>query len=160
MKRHGIFPGIILIGIGFYFLIEKLHLPYLSSFFTWPTLLLIVGIAFLAQSLFSNETSSLFPGVVLVGLGVHFHALKFLSFWPDHWGMYTFIIGIAYLGKYKKTKSGLLPGVLLLVISLLALFYDGVIGWLNWVGQFVGFFEQFWPIALITIGIYLIVFKK
>lgn len=159
MKKQGFFLGIILIGIGVYFLMDQLNIPFLNNLFTWPTLLLIIGIAFLLQGFVAKETQSLFPGTILTGLGIHFHGRELFDFWPDHWAIYTLIVGLAFIIRHQKTKSGIVPGILLLVISLLGLFYDGIIGWMNYIGEAVGWLENFWPVILIIIGVYLL-FKK
>ncbi|MFZ3588357.1 LiaI-LiaF-like domain-containing protein [Bacillus sp. DJP31] len=160
LKKQGVFPGIILIGIGIYFLLDQLHFPALSMFYSWPTLLIIIGVAFLSQAYTSRDYQNIVPGFILVGLGVHFHLLELVSFWPDHWAMFTCIIGIAFLLRYQQTKSGLLPGIVLLLLSILALFYHEVIGWLGWVGTIVELAEHYWPIGLILVGVYLLFFKK
>lgn len=160
MKKQGIFPGIILIGVGIYFLMDQLNLPFLKSVFTWPTLLLIIGVAFLFQAYLSNENQSIFPGIILIGLGVHFHGRELFDFWPDHWAIYTFIIGLAFMARHKKTKSGFVTGIILTVISLLGFFYDGIIGWMKYIGNAVGWIENSWPIVLIVVGVYLLFKSK
>ena len=49
MKNQRIFPGIILIGFGAYFFLQQTGITIFQQFSTWPTLLIIVGIAFLGQ---------------------------------------------------------------------------------------------------------------
>lgn len=159
MKHRGVFPGILLIGIGTYFLLRQLNFPFIEQAFTWPTLLLIIGLAFLAQG-YSADHSSIFPGIVLTGLGIHFHAMNLFGFWPDHWAIYLLIVGIAFLLKYQKTKNGLVPGLLLFTIGILGLFYDGIIEWMGWIGKGVRWIEAFWPAALIILGIYILFFRK
>ncbi|WP_102345371.1 LiaI-LiaF-like domain-containing protein [Bacillus sp. Marseille-P3661] len=160
MKGQSIFPGILLIGVGIYFLADQLKLPIMKSMFTWPTLLIIIGIAFLFQAYLSKEHSSILPGIILTGLGAHFHAKELFNFWPDHWSVYTLIVGIAFIVRHQKTKSGIVPGIILLIISLLGLFYDGIIGWMSYIGDIIGWVESFWPVALIIAGVYLLFFKK
>ncbi|MFD1736004.1 LiaI-LiaF-like domain-containing protein [Bacillus salitolerans] len=160
MKKQGVFPGIILIGIGLYFLLDQLNLYSLKVFYTWPTLLIIIGIAFLAQAYTSRDYQNIVPGFILFGFGLHFHFSILFSFWPEHWAMFTLIIGCAFLLKYQQTKSNLLPGLLLLILSILALFYHEVIGWLGWIGSIVNFIEKYWPIGLIVAGVYLLFIKK
>lgn len=160
MKNKGIFPGLLLIGIGFYFLMHQLHIPTLEKIFTWPTLLIILGIIFLLQAYFSNDHDSIFPGTILLGIGTHIHGKSLFAIWPNHWGMYTLIISLAFLLRYQKTKTGLVPGIILLVISILGVFYGGLISWMSWIGKFVSLLESFWPVALIAIGLYLLFVKK
>lgn len=159
-KNQGIFPGIILIGIGVYFLMDQLNLPFLKNVFTWPTILLFIGLAFILQAYISKEDQLIFPGIILLGLGAHFHGRELFDFWPDHWAVYTFIVGLAFIVRYQKTKSGIVPGIILIIISLLGLFYDGIIGWMNYIGRAVGWIENFWPIVLIVVGVYLLYKSK
>ncbi|WP_456278087.1 LiaI-LiaF-like domain-containing protein [Bacillus sp. AK128] len=160
MKKQSVFPGIVLIGIGLYFLLDQLHFPALQVFYSWPTLLIIIGVAFLAQAYTSRDYQNIIPGFILTGIGIHFHLLSLLSVWPDHWAMFTLIVGIAFLLRYQQTKSGIIPGLLLLVLSIIALFYHEVLGWLGWFGNIVHFIEDYWPVALIAAGIYLLFIKK
>ncbi|WP_096202786.1 LiaF transmembrane domain-containing protein [Bacillus sp. FJAT-45350] len=158
MKRNGIFPGILLIGVGLFFLLRQLNLPYVNQLFTWPSILLVIGIAFLVQSYVGRESNSLFPGWLLFLLGLHFHFLIMFSFWPNHWAMFTVIVGLSFLMVYSRTnKDGLIPAIILLLISALGFFYSGFIGWFQ---SFFHVIEGFWPIALIAVGLYLILKKK
>lgn len=154
MKKQSFFLGIMLIGLGVYFLMDQLNIPILDNIFTWPTLILMLGIAFLLQAYVAKEKQSIFPGVILTGLGIHFHGRELFSFWPEHWAIYTLIIGVAFVLRHKK-----IVGILLLVISLLGLFYDGVIGWMRYIGEAVGWLVNFWPVVLIALGVY-VLYKK
>ncbi len=158
MKRQGIFPGVLLIGVGLIFLLQNYNIPYINNIFTWPSILLIIGLAFLFQAYIGKDYHSIFTGVLLVGLGIHFHGLQLFASWPTHWAMFTMIIGFAFLFRYSKTKKdGLIPGIILLLISLIAFFYNGFI---DLFGSFYSYVDSFWPIALIIAGVYLLFFKK
>lgn len=158
MKRQGIFPGVLLVGVGLIFLLQNYNIPYINYIFTWPSILLIIGLAFLFQAYIGKDYHSIFTGVLLVGLGIHFHGLQLFSFWPDHWAMFTIIIGVAFLFRYSKTKKdGLIPGVILLIVSLVSFMY---IEFIDLFGSLFTYVENFWPVALIGAGIYLLFFKK
>ncbi|MBU8905071.1 LiaI-LiaF-like domain-containing protein [Desertibacillus haloalkaliphilus] len=158
MKRQGIFPGILLIAVGLFFFLQQFQLPFVHYLFSWPTILLVVGLAFLFQGYIGREHSSLFPGALLFGFGIHFHALNFLPFWPNHWAMFTLITGLSFILLYSRTKrDGLFPGVALVIVSLLAFFYSGFIHWVN---QLFTIVDGLWPLVLIIIGLYLILKKK
>ena len=154
------FIGFLLIGVGVYFLLRQLRFPILTDFYSWPTLLMIIGIAFLLYSYISNDYKNLFSGVLLLGIGLHFHGLNNYRFWIDHWGVYPLIVSLAFLIRYPKTKSGLFPGLILLVISLFAIFASNKPTWFNWINEIVEFLNQFWPIVLIGIGVFLLWKKK
>ena len=152
MKKRGIFSGIILIGFGMYFLLERFSL--FPSFHTWPTLLFITGIAFLGQAYIGKDYSAILSGVVFTGIGVHFHLASRLSSWPDHISMVTFIIALGLLLQYIKTKQALLPTVLLFVLSIIFLFSHR----LQQVFTSVTFDSliHIWPLSFILIGLYLL----
>ncbi|NSL51579.1 LiaI-LiaF-like domain-containing protein [Calidifontibacillus erzurumensis] len=159
MKKQSFFLGIFLIGLGGYFLLKKLNFPFLDTVLTWPTFLILLGIAFIFQSIFSPDKQSIFPGVILTGLGIHFHGQALFQFWPDHWAIYTLIISIAYFVHHYKMKKGFGSGILLLLISIIGLFYDSMFGWISYFREAIGFIGNFWPILLIVVGVY-ILFKK
>jgi hypothetical protein len=158
MKHNGIFPGIILIGLGIYFLSASWTIPYLDVIHRWPTLFIIFGIAFILQAKATNDSSHYFPGVILIGLGFHFHALHFIDHWPNQWEVYTLLIGIAFLSQTsRKKKDGFFLGSLFVFFSILGLFSTGFV---SWVAKLFNIFESFWPIAIILIGLYLLLKKK
>ncbi|KGX93461.1 hypothetical protein N781_10455 [Pontibacillus halophilus JSM 076056 = DSM 19796] len=160
MRKQNTFGGFLLLGIGLYFLMRQLQLPIITHFYSWPTLVIIIGIAFLIQSYSSKQYENLFPGVVLLGLGIHFHGMNVYSFWIQHWGVYPFIISIAFLVRYTKTKSGFIPGLFLLILSMFALFSTSKPEWFQWIDKGVSVVQQFWPVILIGLGCYLLFFKK
>lgn len=159
MKKNGL-VAYLLIGIGIFFLLRELRLPIFTDFYSWPTLLILVGAAFLIHAFSSKEFKNVFPGTLLLGLGIHFHALSHYDFWIDHWGMYTLIIAIAFLARALKTKKGFILGLILLVISIFAIFANNQPGWFSWIHQLMTWIERFWPVVLIGIGVYLLLKKK
>src|SRR5690606_9339156 len=110
---------------------------------------------------FSNkEYQNIFTGVLLLGLGIHFHGLENYDFWFDHWSAYALIVGFAFLIRFFKTKKGLLPASVLIGISLLMIFSVTLPDWFQWIYGVADFLETFWPVALIAVGFYLLRFKK
>lgn len=160
MKKQNSFAGYLLIGLGAYFLLRKLQLPILNDFYSWPTLLMIIGLALLIHSYSSKDYQNLFTGTIILGLGIHFHGLNYYPFWVDHWAVYPLIIGIAFIVRYLHTKKGLLPGLILVVVALLLIFSVQLPDWFNWIYPLVDYIEKFWPIGIIIIGIYLLKKKK
>src|SRR5699024_1106171 len=107
MEKQNTFVGYLLIGIGVFFLFKHLKIPIVTDFYSWPTLLMMIGILFLIQSSKTKHSNYLFTGTLLLGLGIHFHGVKHYSFWIDHWAVYVFLVGIAYIVQSLKTKKGL-----------------------------------------------------
>jgi len=157
MKKQHVFIGII-IAIGSYLLLETLHPAYLTSFNNWPTLFILLGLAFILYSYFSTDTDSIFIGVLLLALGIHYHFYQHIIWWPNGWAAYGLSISLAFFAQYYKTrKKGLKTGLFFLILSLVDLFYSGAQMLTSHITALVG---NLWPIALILVGFYLIFKKK
>lgn len=160
LKQMRIFPGVILVGFGVYFFLQQSQIQVFPGFNTWPTLLMIVGLAFLLQGYMGKDYEAILPGVILTGFGFHFHVVDRLEIWPNSIGVFILIIALGFLLRYQKTGSGLFQGILFLLLSVLHLFYNKIIGWL---GVLEGSFAQiwkFWPVVLIGFGLYLLFVKR
>jgi hypothetical protein len=160
MKNQKIFPGIILIGFGAYFFMQQSGITVFEKFYTWPTLLMIVGLAFLGQGYIAKDYEAILPGVILLGFGVHFHVVGHLAFWPNQIGTFILIIAIGFFLRYQKTKNGLFQSILFLVLALLSLFYNRVASYLGLLEDSVSMAWKFWPIILIVLGVYFLFIKK
>ncbi|MGP4064915.1 LiaI-LiaF-like domain-containing protein [Oceanobacillus sp. M65] len=160
MKKQNALPAYILIGIGIFFLLRQLKLPIITDFYSWQTIIIIIGLALLIHSYTSKSYHNLFSGSVLLGIGIHLHGIQHYDFWIDHWAVYPLIIGIAFLVRRTKVKQGLFPGVILTAVSILLIFSVSLPPWLDWVYQVIDTLEQFWPVVLIIIGLYLLMKRK
>ncbi|MBP3949676.1 LiaI-LiaF-like domain-containing protein [Bacillus suaedae] len=150
--QQRLFLGSLLLGVGCYYLLQQFSFPMLNRYLTWPTLLLVFGIAFLIQAYRGKEYSFLFPGALLTGLAIHFHSVDQFHWWPSHWGAYCLIIGVSFLLSYLKTKKdGLVPGLIFICLSLVAFLS---------LQDIFSFASSLWPVILIVIGFYLLVKKK
>jgi hypothetical protein len=160
MKGQRLFPGMILIGFGIYFYLQQSTITIFREFYTWPTLLIIVGAAFLVQGYKGREYESILPGTILTGFGLHFHILNKISIWPDHMGVFILIISLGFLLRYQKSGNGMFQGVLFLILAIILLFYDKVLKWLGFLQGGVDVIREFWPIIIVLIGVYLLLIKK
>ncbi|HLR62622.1 MAG TPA: DUF5668 domain-containing protein [Lentibacillus sp.] len=160
MKRQHSFAAYMLIGIGVYFLLRELKIPIITDFYSWPTLLIIIGIALLIHSYTSRDYQHLLTGTAVLGLGIHFHGLSHYTFWIDHWAVYPLIAGIAFIVRGLRTKSGLFTGVIITAISIFLMFSVQLPAPLGWVYDLTSLLERFWPLILIGIGIYWLKKKK
>lgn len=131
-----------------------------KEFYTWPTLLLIVGVAFLFQGYGAKDYEAIFPGVILTGFGIHFHVVNRLEIWPDHIGAFILIIALGFLLRYQKVGAGLFQGLLFLTLAICLLFYDKIVQWFGLVESSVSIAWKFWPIALVCVGCYLLFIRK
>ncbi|GGJ84244.1 hypothetical protein GCM10007063_03450 [Lentibacillus kapialis] len=160
MKRQHSFAAYMLIGIGVYFLLRELRLPIVTDFYSWPTLLIIIGIALLIHSYTSRDYQHLLSGTIVLGLGIHFHGLRHYTFWIDHWAVYPLIVGIAFIVRGLRTKHGVFTGVIITALSILFMFSVRLPASLEWIYDLTALLERFWPLILIGIGIYWLRRKK
>lgn len=157
MKQRNTFSGIILLGIGLFYFAMRMNIELLQPYMTWPTLIVIIGIALILQASSGKDSSSLFSGVFLTGLGLHFHAAAKVATWPEPLQMIILLAGLSFLIQYRKTKEGLIPGLILTLLSLWLLFFKSNTPSVE--NIFVKA-EDFWPIILMVLGAYLMFFKK
>ncbi|MCK6257947.1 DUF5668 domain-containing protein [Fictibacillus sp. WQ 8-8] len=157
MKGKGNFSGIVLLGIGLFFLARQMNVTYVLPYLTWPTFLIIIGLAFLVQSASGKEGPSAFSAILLLGLGIHFHAISHIDGWPKEPAMIILIIALAFLYMYKQTKEGLLAGIVLLAISGWSFFNKSDTPSIK---EWFSSIEGFWPFILIGVGAYFIFIKK
>lgn len=160
MKKQHTFIGTLLIGIGVYFLLKELHISLLNNFYTWPTILMIIGVALLLDGYIAREKESIFSGTVILGIGIHIHGLMTYAHWIESWAIYVLILSIAFLLRAQQTKKGIIPGIILLIIALFSLFSNIKPGWFYWIDFTYKFIEDFWPLLLIGMGIYFLYFKR
>lgn len=157
MKQRNTFSGILLLGIGLFYFATRMNIEILQPYLTWPTLLVIIGIALIMQANGGKDSSSLFSGVFLTGLGLHFHLAAKIPAWPEPLQMITLLTGISFLMQYRKTKEGLLPGLFLTLLGIWLIFFKSNTPSVE--NIFVKA-EDFWPIILMVLGAYLMFFKK
>lgn len=156
LRKQNLFVAYLLIGLGVYFLIKQLNLVFFQPFIGWPTIVIIIGIAFLLHSYATKEKQNIFIGVILLGIGIHFHGLQNYDFWYNHWSIYTLIVGFAYLIRFFYMKKGFILSIVLITISIIMIFSISLPEWFQGVYGIIDFIETFWPIILIVIGIYFI----
>jgi len=154
MKNYMLFIGTLLICIGGFFLMDAFQMPFFHLFQKWPTILLILGIAYFLQGTAGKEQHALFSSVLLCGLGLHFLFSPYVSIWPNHWSVYTLILGLALLTQKNKSLK---IAFLLIAFSLIAVFYSD---FQVWEKKLVSYSHGLWPMLLIGLGIYLIVKKS
>jgi hypothetical protein len=160
LKKQNALLAYILIGVGLFFLLKQLKIPVLTDFYSWQTLLIVVGLALLIHGYSAKHYQNLFSGTVVLGIGIHLHGLAHYSFWIDHWAVYILIVGIAFIIQYTKSKKGLFPGLLLILLSVLLIFSNQLSIQFKWLYDIIHIIERFWPIILIVIGFYLLKKKK
>lgn len=160
MKNRQLFPGIVLIGFGAYFFLEQSGIELLKKYYTWPTLLLIVGIAFLCQGYLTRDHDAILPGTILTGLGAHFHLAGKVESWPPDTGTFMAFIALGFLLRYQKTGTGLFQGLLFLAVAIMLIFTDKVGALFGQAGDSMALIWKFWPAILLAIGAWLVFAKR
>ena len=160
MKKSSILPGIILIGFGIYFYFQKADIVLFSGFDHWATLMAIIGAGFLIQGYWGKDYDAILPGVILAGLGIHFHIAEILQAWPDHLGAFILILALGFLLRYQKSGTGLSYSVIFFIVAAIHLFYDRISGWLDGFALGSFGFRTLWPLFLILAGLYFITVKR
>ena len=159
-QRTGLVGGLLLILMGGYFLAAQFF-PALRFWapveFSWPLIIVGVGIALLFLGVVIGEPDLAVPASVVGGLGMLLYLQQVTGRWdtwvyawaliPGFVGAGIILSGVLGGGFLSKLKDGLL----LILISLSMFFF---FGWL------LGGMEQFgayWPVLLIALGVWLLV---
>ncbi|QHS22926.1 hypothetical protein GWK91_08190 [Virgibacillus sp. MSP4-1] len=157
MKKQNLFISTFLIGMGLYFLLQSHSVPMLSSFRSWPTILMILGASFLTEAFIGRKKDHIFPGVLILGFGIHYHGLLTYEFWFQHWSIYLLIIGLAF---FFKNQGGRKLGILLLIISGLFILLQWQPVWFQSLPSFSLEGISLLPLLLIGFGLYLLFLSK
>ncbi|WP_062104540.1 LiaI-LiaF-like domain-containing protein [Bacillus niameyensis] len=160
MNKTSYFSGTVALGFGGYFLLQQYQLSPFDNFYTWPTLLVIIGLGFLINGYLGKEYEMILPGVILTGIGFHFHVANRLEVWPNYIGIFLLLIAVGLLLKNIKTGNGLFQGILFLVSSILLLFLDKIQSWSAHYINNLSIIEKGWPYLLIVAGVYLLIAKR
>jgi len=160
MKKKSYLSGVTLIGFGLYFLFQQYHFSLFEGFYTWPTLLIIVGLGFLVNGYIGKDFESILPGVILTGLGLHFHIANKFDTWPDLSGIFLLLIALGILLTYVKTGTHLFLGLIFLALAILLLFFDRLLFWANNQGHNLSNISQFWPYIFSILGVYFLLVKR
>ncbi|MFA5303029.1 MAG: hypothetical protein WC393_00640 [Candidatus Nanoarchaeia archaeon] len=137
-NNSSIITGVILILFGTFLLLDSFNILKFNANFV----LMIIGVIFLLAYFFTKKSGMLIPGVMLSLFSI---ILVFnLSYLPYLWVISISLSFFAvYLTKEKYTSWALIPGSILLAISLIIIFeYYTTINAL--------------PLILILIGAYLL----
>ncbi|TXC90124.1 hypothetical protein FS935_13755 [Metabacillus litoralis] len=160
MKNQKLLPAIILLALGIFYSIQNFNIHLFNFQNSWQMLLILLGFAFLISGHFAQDFSSILPGVILTGLGVHFIYYDKLTSWPDHPAAFLFILAIGMILTSIKTKTGYVQGFALFATGLFLHFFQKIIESITLLQNFATLIEKYWPLLLIIIGSYLLLMKK
>ncbi|GEN85532.1 DUF5668 domain-containing protein [Oceanobacillus sp. FSL W8-0428] len=153
MKRKHSLLAYLCIGVGIFLLLRELRIPFFVDFYSWQSLLIVIGLGVIIHSYTTRTYQNLFIGTLLFGVGIHLHGIKHYSFWVDDWSVYLIIIGLAFIIRYTKTKKGFFSGVFFILTGLLFLFAEQLSIYTSWLEPIILLLERFWPVLLILLGI-------
>ena len=158
--------GPILILIGVLMLLGQLGLWSIG--FSWPIVIVLVGLGFLLQYLRSrSDGGSLFSGVLLLLMGSFFQAHEWFGFYMDEvWPFFPTAVGVAFIvtGIVHPGKRGSI-GLGFLLVGV------GMLGWAITVGLFEWLIRAVFrgieliftvgiPLALIAWGAWLLLSRR
>ncbi|WP_240374687.1 LiaI-LiaF-like domain-containing protein [Bacillus piscicola] len=159
MKKQSVFYGIILIGIGLLFLAETWQIALTEWWLEWPTILLIIGIAFLMTAIRGRLPIAFLPGVLFLLFGVQLHFVNLIPGWPNHLGMYALILGASlFLDYIKNRSSGWFSGLLLILTGVLYFFETRLYQLSE--AAIMSSIPRFAPFVLLAAGLYFLFVKK
>ncbi|MFD1362905.1 LiaI-LiaF-like domain-containing protein [Lentibacillus salinarum] len=160
LKRQHSFAAYVLIGVGVFFLLREFDIPIITDFYSWPTLLIIIGMALLIHSYTAKDYQHLFSGTIVLGLGIHLHGLSHYPFWIDHWAVYPLLVGIAFIVRSLRTRRGLFVGIVISSLSVFLILSVRLPAAFHWVYDVMAWLDRLWPLILIGIGIFWLKKKK
>ena len=147
--------GILLILIGGVILAAQIY-PRLGELismrFSWPLIIIAVGIFLFLLGLFQGEPGMAVPAAVVSGIGCIFYwqdATGSWSSWSYIWALIPGFVGVGLvvaglLGD--KTRISIRDGINLILISLILFaVFGSIFGAFNLLGQY-------WPVLLILLG--------
>jgi hypothetical protein len=155
-KRHYTL-GIILLILGVFFLTERMSLIE----FTWPLILLVIGIVSLVEAWLSRRSEGIFAGILMTFLGLIFMAdgLNWITGGVSrNWPLVALALSLSFLisaAFVKEGKKHWIPGFVLLAIGGLFLIAEYGLARRGLMTNFL----EWWPFTLFVVGIWLLLRK-
>lgn len=157
-KKNSIVGGLILIGVGVFFLALQLF-PSISGRLDlsrhWPLIIVGIGGLFWLAAL-TNTPQLAIPGSIIGGLGLLFYYQNLSdnwSSWAYAWTLIPGFVGVGTLfnGLMSGQKNARREGVRLIMTSLILFLIFGTFlgGWFN--------ARIAWPVLLIGLGFWMLI---
>jgi len=148
--------ALLLIGIGGYFALLSLNIPFLTTVNTNDAILIMIGSILIIYGYISKDGHNVFGGTIVVLLGIHFYSSSTYKFWIDHWTIYVGIIGLAFMSRYIMTRKGFFTGFILAIAPFFILFSNHISIEQDWILTFNNVSKNIWPLICIIFGIILL----
>jgi len=149
--RSGMAVGAALMIIGVWLLVVQ-FIPALRGWFSWPTLIVAVGLLLFLLGLFLGEYEMAIPGCVVGGVGAILYWQNVTGNWESWSYIWALIPGFAGTGTLLagllRRDGGQVRGGLwtMLVSAVLFLVFGSLFG-------AIGALGRYWPVLLILLGI-------
>ena len=151
-SRSAIVVGTILILLGVFFLVTRI-VPGIISTFSWPFVIIGVGVVFLVVALVTWTPGLAVPACIIGGIGGILYWQNLTGAWWTWSYAWALIPGFSGVGILVngilegKPLKGLFDGGWPILVSLLLFFLFGsFFGGLPWLGPW-------WAVVLIAIGV-------
>lgn len=159
--NRSLFPGIILISLGAIFLLNQLDVFYFRWWHLYPLVLLALAALFFFSVFTKNQKRAVFPGTVLLSLGLFFFLRNYgyfdldQDFWyvDELWPVVLIAVGLGFVALYlvkPQDWAVLVPGgVMIFVGAFFVLRNLGIVRRAD--------FRDFWPIIFIAVGLCIVI---
>jgi hypothetical protein len=150
-RRSGVAVGIVLILIGAWMLLVQ-FVPALRGWFSWPTIIIGVGLLLFVLGVFLGEHEMAIPGCIVGGVGGILYWQNATGRWESWSYVWALIPGFAGIGTVisgllgrdtEQVRGGLWT---MLVSAVLFVIFGSVFG-------AIGVLGQYWPVLLIVVGV-------
>lgn len=154
-RRSSLVGGVLLILLGMWFLAMQL-VPELGSLFSWPWIIIGVGVTLLIIGLASGVPAMAIPASIVAGIGGLLYWQNVTGNWESWAYAWTLIpgfvgVGIILSGLLGDSHSEIQGGVWLVAISVvLFLAFGSFFGAMGLIGPY-------WPVLLILLGLLILV---
>ena len=153
-QKRSLVPGIILIGLGLWMVLDRLHIDAPTEIL-FPAILVLFALFLLFETVRLKRPSTLFWGIALGLIGGFYLARNagwVLYLYPDeYWPLFPLAIGLGFVGRFIMKPSDwgvLIPGALLLMVGGAAVMEMLDIWWEGW----HHIWRLFWPLLFIALG--------
>jgi len=155
-RRSGLAGGLILILLGAWFLAVQ-FVPGLQAWFSWPWIIIGVGVVMLLIGLLSGVPDLAVPACIIGGIGGLLYwqnATGNWDSWSYAWSLIPGFVGVGVIlsGLFggKVLKSLREGGNLILISLILFVIFAAFLGGPNLLGDY-------WPVLLILLGLWTLI---
>jgi len=147
--------GAVLIIVGAWLLIVQ-FIPALRGWFSWPTIIIAVGLLLFLLGLFLGEYEMAIPGCIVGGIGGILFWQNTTGNWESWSYIWALIPGFAGTGTLiagllgrdgGRVRGGLWT---MLVSAVLFVVFGSLLG-------AIGVLGQYWPVLLIVLGLFALI---